>query len=59
VENNTYIYENGAGNSSANVDQQLETQPVDFGNGSSWDNNDSGGGFSDSAMDIGSDDDNW
>ncbi len=57
VENNTYIYENGAG--SANVDQQLETQPVDFGNGSSWDTSDSGGGFSDSAMDIGNDDNNW
>ncbi|MBB5189831.1 hypothetical protein HNQ50_000541 [Silvimonas terrae] len=58
VENNTYIYENGTG--SGNVDQQLETQPVDFGNGSSWDNSDSGGGgFSDSAMDIGNDDNNW
>jgi hypothetical protein len=59
VENNTYIYENGAGGSSANVDQQLESQSIDFGNGSNWDNSDSGGGFSDSALDIGSDDNNW
>ncbi|MDR3428891.1 tetratricopeptide repeat protein [Silvimonas sp.] len=58
VENNTYIYENGAGN--GNVDQQLESQPVDFGNGNDWDNSGGSSGFSDSALDIGSDDSsNW
>ncbi|GGP18410.1 tetratricopeptide repeat protein [Silvimonas iriomotensis] len=58
VENNTYIYENGA--SAGNVDQQLQNQSIDFGNGNSWDDNSGGGGdFSDSALDIGSDDNNW
>ena len=53
VENNTYITENyNGGGSGANADQQLENDPIDFGNGNDWDNS------SDSGMDMGSNDDN-